>query len=281
MTTSLTSEDVAHFRRQGYLAARPMLTAEEVSRFRGALEAFEAAQGATLGELPGQLRAKTYLLFTWMDELVRHPNILDAVEGLIGPDILVYHLTCWLKEAHSSSYVSWHQDGTYFGLEPAEHVTAWVALSEASEDSGCMRALPGSHLRGQLVHDGGPTENNLLSNGQIVRGVVPDGGEVVLAMPAGHVSFHHTHLVHASGPNSTDGRRIGIGISYIPTRVYHTGEVRQSALLVRGSDDYGHFDHETSPRADFDAAARAHHGEACARFFSDHGSRRTAGEAAG
>src|SRR5690606_37737685 len=107
------------------------LTPEEVAHYRGCMEAFEASQGDKFTRLPGAVRAKTHLLFTWMDELARNPIVLDAVEDIIGPDILVYNLTCWIKDPRDSAHTSWHQDGTYFGLEPFEHITAWVALSDA------------------------------------------------------------------------------------------------------------------------------------------------------
>ena len=170
------------------------------------------------------------------------------------------------------------EDGTYFNLEPHEHVTAWLALSEADEASGCMQVSPGSHVQGQLDHIQGPTESNLLSNGQVLGETVAEADLVLLPVPAGHFSLHHTHLVHASPPNRSEDRRIGLGISYIPTRVRHTSPVRQTAMLVRGEDRFGHFDPEVRPEADFDAAARARHAQSCAHFFDAHGSTRTAEE---
>jgi ectoine hydroxylase-related dioxygenase (phytanoyl-CoA dioxygenase family) len=210
-----------------------------------------------------------------MDELVRHPGILDAIESLIGSDILLYHLTCWIKEPGDGSFVSWHQDGTYFNLTPAEHVTAWVALSDATLESGCMRMLPGSHRAGQQNHEQGPTVGNLLSNGQQVALDIDESKAIDIIVPIGSVSFHHTHIVHSSGPNKSDDRRIGIGISYIPTRVRFVGERRIPAALVRGRDEYGHFDPEERPSADLDEAAREFHKTACDRFFDSHGSKRT------
>ena len=120
MPGSLTATQVAQYERDGFLFPVDCLTQEEVRHFRGCLEDFERAQGDTFGRLPNLVRSKSHLLFTWMDELVRHPKVLDAVESLIGPDILIYHLTSWLKEPNEASHVSWHQDGTYFGLEPFE-----------------------------------------------------------------------------------------------------------------------------------------------------------------
>jgi non-heme Fe2+,alpha-ketoglutarate-dependent halogenase len=274
MTGSLPAADVERYRRDGFVGAYPALRADETAYYRGALELFETRMGDSLGHLPGQLRAKTHLLFTWMNELVRHPRVLDAVESLIGENILLYHVTCWLKEPGDGSFVTWHQDGAYFNLRPAEHVTAWIALAEATPESGCMQFLPGSHTSGALTHVKGVTERNLLSNGQVVPGV--DGeGAVHLPVPSGHFSLHHTHILHASGANQADDRRIGIGVSYIPTHVEFMSDTRVGATLVRGEDDYGHFDTERGPQADFDAEAQAVHSQAVARFFAAHGSKRT------
>src|SRR5262249_26283413 len=152
------------------------------------------------------------------------------------------------------AFVSWHQDGTYFGLDPADrHVTAWVALTESTPKTGCVTALPGSHRLGQLPHTTHRTAANLLSHRQRADGDVDATRAVPLALRAGEFSLHHTHLLHSSAPNLGRDRRIGIGISYVPTAVRHVGPRRLTASLVRGEDRYGHFDPEPRPRADFDA----------------------------
>jgi chlorinating enzyme len=270
----LKEEYVRAYREQGFAGPFDALSAQEVDYFRGELEDFESHEGGLLSSLPGQVRAKTHLLFPWMNELVRLPTVLDAVESLIGPDILVYHVTCWIKEPGDGAYVSWHQDGAYFFLEPAEHVTAWIALSDASEESGCLQVLPGSHRRGELNHKKGSTEGNLLSNGQYVEGLDWTRAEL-LQVPSGQFTLHDTHLVHASRPNRSRDRRIGIGVSYIPTRVRCTGPRRLTATLVRGEDRFGHFDPETRPVAGGEHVAKQHHAEAIERFFTGHGSERT------
>lgn len=275
MSASLLATDVESYHRDGVIGAYQALTSDTVARFRGALEAFEARMGATLGNLPGQLRAKTHLLFPWMNELVRNAAVLDAVESLIGEDILVYHVTCWLKGPGDGTFVTWHQDGAYFNLQPAEHVTAWIALSDATEASGCMRFLPGSHLAGAREHETGQTDRNLLSNGQQVPGV-GDEGAIAVPVPSGYFSLHHTHILHASAPNHGNDRRIGIGVSYIPTHVRFIGDARVTATLVRGEDRFGNFDAEDPPAVEFDDNARAHHGATVSRFFAAHGNTRPA-----
>ena len=140
---------------------------------------------------------------------------------------------------------------------------------------GCVTVLPGSHRLGQLQHSTHHDAANLLSNGQQAEIDVDAARVVPLVLRAGEFSLHHTHLLHSSAPNRGRDRRIGVGISYIPTRVRHVGSRRVTASLVRGEDRHGHFDPEPRPRADFDAEGRAAHADACARFFGSHGSVRT------
>ena len=271
----LTPTQLDAYHRDGYLCPIDGLSPVELAQLRTSFEAFEAAQGCKLGAMPRQVRAKTHLLFPWMADLVRHPRILDAVEDLVGPDILVFHLTCWVKEPGDGGFVSWHQDGTYFHLEPAEHVTAWIGLSDSTPETGCVHVLPGSHRLGQLPHRSEMNAANLLSNGQTVEHGIDEATKAPLIVRAGQFSLHHTYILHQSSPNLGHERRIGIGISYVPTRVRHTGPRRLSASLVRGDDAYGHFDPEQRPRAIFDAEARAYHAAMCDRFFGTHGSART------
>jgi chlorinating enzyme len=270
------SELATRYLSDGYVCPLPAIGAARAAALRSRLEAFEASAGDTLGRLPGQMRAKSHLLFPWLADLVRDPAVLDAVEAIIGPDILVYHLTCWLKEPGDESFVSWHQDGTYFYLDPAEHVTAWVALSDSNGASGCVQVIPGSHTWGQQSHTAHVDANNLLSNGQTIERELDESQAVSLELLPGQMSLHHTHIVHRSAANTGDDRRLGIGISYIPTRVRYLGDHRVSASLVRGEDRFGHFDPEPRPREALHPDAVAFHAEACARFFGQHGSARSA-----
>lgn len=263
----LSPQQFEQYQRDGYLFPVDCLSPEEIAHYRGRLEAFEAQQGGTFGRLPDLVRSKSHLLFTWMDALVRHPKVLDAVESIIGPNILIYHLTSWLKEPHDGSFVSWHQDGTYFGLEPAEQVTAWIALTDSTLDMGCVKLLPGSHIIGQQPHRDEASPTNLLSRGQTIDRKLDYENFAIMPLRAGQISLHHTHLVHRSDPNQTGRRRIGIGVSYIPTHCRLLSGIRVTAALVRGHDAFGHFDPEPRPAGDFDAGARAAHAASVNRFF--------------
>jgi non-haem Fe2+, alpha-ketoglutarate-dependent halogenase len=261
MAKRLGAEAVAQYRRDGFYFPLRVMSAEEAHVYRDRLEAYERASG---GPIAGNMRHKVHLLFTWANELAHHPAILDAVEDIIGPDILCWSTNFFIKEAHSPSFVSWHQDATYWGLSTNDVITAWVAFADAPVESGAMKFWPGSHLRSQLEHRDTFDKNNLLSRGQEIAVDVPEGAGVNVALDAGEMSLHHVLLVHGSGPNLTGDRRIGLAIRYIPPHVRQL-KVRDSAMLVRGRDKHGHFDLEPEPRADLDPAALAAHHDAVER----------------
>src|SRR5712692_5173222 len=144
MSKLLPRESVEQYRRDGFFFPIRVLSPAEARQYRARLEAVEREQG---GPLRGELRHKSHLLFTWLDTLVRHPAILDAVEELIGPDILCWSSSFFIKEARDSAFVSWHQDATYWGLSEPDVVTAWVAFSESSIESGAMRMVSGTHRK--------------------------------------------------------------------------------------------------------------------------------------
>jgi len=240
MGKKLTEAQIERYQRDGFVYPIDAFTAEEAWRYRRAMEEFEAAHGT---ELTRGHNFKPHLLFTWVDEIVHHPAIVDAVEDVIGPDIRLFHLSVWPKNAGDAAYVSWHQDATYFGLEPPVEVTAWVALTDASIEAGCMEVVPGSHTLGQLHHaENSEATHNLLSRGQTITVELDTSRTEFMPVRAGQFSLHHTLLVHNSRPNLSADRRIGLGLSY------------------------GHFDDEPRPRVDFGAAERAVHADAVARF---------------
>ena len=241
----------------------PALSADEVRDLRADLEFWEKRQGHPL-DFPE--KSKSYLLYRWADALVHHPKVLDAVEDVIGPDILVYHSTMWIKEAHTPAYVRWHQDGAYFFLDPLEHVTAWVALSEASERAGCMRVIPGTHRLPMIAHDDKPDAHNMIKRGQGISERFDGERGVSMPLCAGELSLHHTALVHCSPGNDGGDRRMGLGISFIPAHVRPLGPVKPSALLVRGKDRYGHFLPETRLAVPMSVEAQAAHAEAVRLF---------------
>ena len=203
-------------------------------------------------------------------ELVRHPRILDAVESVVGPDILVYTATFFIKEANSPVFAAWHQDATYFGLSPHEHVTAWVALTDASREAGCMEVVSSRGAPRQLAHAALGLAHSINGGGQAIVEEFDAQGSEMMALPQGSFSLHHTLCRHRSAPNRASHRRIGVGISYIPAHVRLTGSHRMCALLVRGRDTGGHFDLLTPPEGELHPAALARHENACRRYLDNY-----------
>lgn len=264
----LTPAQVQQFRDHGYLSPVRVMSTDQAVGYRARLEAFERAQGKPL---TGNQRAKTYLLFSWAYEILTHPRILDAVEDLIGPDILVYHWTSWLKEANSPAFVSWHQDATYFGLEPLEQVTCWVALSPSNTESGCMRVLPDSHRLGQLPVDMKPDKDNLLTSGQTAKLSVADADTVEMPLQPGEMSLHHTCTVHGSKGNNSRDRRIGFCLDFVPAHVKPNQHLIKSgalcsALLVRGKAQHDLFPPELPPVGDADPVSVKQHEAGVANY---------------
>jgi len=263
MGKKLTDAQIQHYRDFGYVSPVDAFPAEQAANYLQQLEAFEATRNQQMGK---GFNFKPHLLFPWVDEIGRHPAVLDAVEDLIGPDILLFNLAVWPKKAHDAAYVSWHQDATYFGLEPSTQVTIWVALTDASIEAGCMEVVPGSHKLGQLHHGEVPSKDILLSKGQTIDVDYDRSKTAFMPVAPGQFSIHDTYLIHASGPNQSDHRRVGLGFSYIPTNARNIGSTRLTAMLVRGEDKFGYYDDEPRPRVSNGEAEQAFHREAVARF---------------
>ena len=244
------------YEEQGYVAPVRVLTDQRARRYRKFLEDYEAMAG---GVIDARTRQKPHLLFTWAAALIRETTILDAVEALIGPNILCWSTGFFIKEAHDPSHVTWHQDLTYWGLEPADVVTAWIALSPSTRESGCMRFVPGSHKLPVLAHHDTFAADNMLSRGQEIAVPVNEDTAVDIVLAPGEISLHHVKLFHASAPNRTGDRRIGLAIRYMPPHMRQVVGDQDSATLVRGTDPFGHFGQEPRPAADMEPAAVAYH----------------------
>lgn len=254
MPSPLSALDIDRYGRDGYLFPYQVLDAEEVAEARRRIEAFEAKLG---GPLPKERRHRPHLYSTTIDAIVRSPRILDRVESLLGPDILCWESVLFIKEAKDPAYISWHQDVTYWGLEPYDILTAWVALSPSTRASGCMRVLPGSHVGEIAPHVDTFAPNNMLSRGQEMQVTVDESKLVDIVLPPGSMSLHHVKIAHGSDPNTADDRRIGLAIRYIPAHVRQTIEGGDTATLVRGQDRHRHFEEEPRAPGDFTDAGLA------------------------
>lgn len=247
MPNILTIEQVEQFTREGYAAPFRAVTAEHAKEFRRRIEGFEERLGH---DSEGYFKIKAHVAAPWMVDLACHPTIVDAVEDVIGPNIILLGSSLFAKQARDPRFVSWHQDSAYFGLTPHEEVTVWVAFTESNETNGCVRVMPRVHIPGELTHEEKMEANNMLSRGQTIHGL-DESKAVSFILHAGEFSLHHETTPHASHANNSDDRRIGLAFFYIPTHV-KSAKNRRSALLVRGVDTYHHWDADPLPRYDLD-----------------------------
>ena len=244
-----TYERVAEsFRRDGFVAPLRIIDAAETADHRRRLEKAEAAFG------PLNYQAKVHTILRSPLELVTHPCVLDIVEALIGPNILLWTATYIIKEPDTATHVSWHQDLTYWGLSGDDQVSMWLALSPATQANGCMRLVPRSHLVGRHDHRITESDSNLLFQGQTVDGV-EESQAVYCTLEPGEASFHHGWTLHSSLPNRSGERRIGLNAQYVATHIRQTKHNRDTALLVRGVDTFGHFGLDIPARGDLEPEA--------------------------
>ena len=256
-----SANDIAeHYDETGFVFPIDVISEQEAKELRADLEQAEAE----LADDPERLA----LLLTYPDRLlpsfdrvIRNERLISAASAVLGPDLMVWSAAFFIKEANSPKIVSWHQDLTYWGLDDAEETTCWLALSPATRASGCMKFVPGSHKAQIVPHTDTFDENNLLSRGQEIAVEVKEEDGVAIELQPGQASMHHGHLFHASGPNTTNDRRIGSAIRYIkPSMAQQSGD-KTLVALVSGEDRYGNFEIAGPPRgrlneADFDLCRR-------------------------
>ena len=206
---------------------------------------------------PWNLQA--HLLANWIYDLCISPTLLDAVEKVIGPNILIQSADIFIKPPHGKKHINWHQDANYWGLDPYELVTGWIALTDVNIDNGCMSYLPKSHLNNKIDHIETFEENSDLTRGQEINLSINNNDIVPVILKKGQAALHHCLLAHGSGPNKTNLSRIGIAIRYLPTHVNQTKGPPISMILARGVDSYKNFKMDKIPSGDFNNEAIAEH----------------------
>lgn len=250
----LTENSVKSYWDEGFLFPIPALSAQKALAYRTELEAIETKwldNGLPL-PLTTYKRVNAHCVMPMAWRLATEPGLLDVIQGILGPDIMIYAAEFFIKEAHTPQIVSMHQDLTYWGLGAIDGlVTAWIALSPATPASGCMDFVRASHKNPILPHDDTFDENNLLSRGQEVRVDVADTDKVAIKLDPGQISLHHGLTIHGSGPNISDDRRIGAVVRYCRPDIAQTTGKTDYAALVRGKDTHHNFTHMPAPTADF------------------------------
>ncbi len=232
--TYLTSNQLKQYEDEGFVSPINIFSKEKAKEIRSEIELIEKDMPE---ELEKSGRYNAHLISPLLDEVTHNSKILDAVESLIGKNILVCGTTLFIKNPNEKGFVSYHQDAKYIGLEPYNWVTAWVAITDSNEKNGCMKMWSGSHRDNLKDHDQMFNEGNLLTRGQTINNV-PKEKLKSLILKAGQMSLHHPTVVHGSQLNKSNDRRIGFVIqSYIGTDVKQVLG-KNSVQLARGIDDF-------------------------------------------
>ena len=228
------------YERDGYVFPLEAMTPQRAAEYRAMFESVEAANAgdATNSRI---LKGSPGIVLPFIGEISRRPAVIEPVRTILGDDLLVIGANFFIKEPATPAFVSWHQDLTYWGYDDALEVTAWVALSPATSHSGCMRFIPRSHRSEIVEHRDTFEESNLLSRGQMLTVEVDEADAVDVTLQPGEMSLHHGRLFHASHPNASGDRRIGLAIRYVAPSMRQVNGLTPSAHLVAGKDRYGHF----------------------------------------
>jgi non-haem Fe2+, alpha-ketoglutarate-dependent halogenase len=240
----VTSEQMAGYQELGFVHSVPVLTPEEVLYYRDHVEKTWSAFGGHVTRADG-----LHLFFGWAWDLATHPRLLDCLEDLLGPVILLRHTRIFYKYGQSASWVGWHQDGYTERLADAKVPAIWLGLTEATVENGCLRVVPRSHRLGIISHRMREAHDDLASSSMsdsqpdpavgnenersVKLAKLPAGLDAPfeVVMKAGEMSFHHPLVLHGSNPNASTGPRIGLSATYSTPSHHREG----TAVVVRGS----------------------------------------------
>ena len=250
MATTLTGDEISRYQKDGVVAPITVMSVSDANELRRRLESAESSFPQIIGP---ELRNNAHYILACLDEIVHREEILDAVECLIGSDIVLTNTVLFIKEPNSLHHVTYHQDATYMGLEPQNSLTAWIALTESNCENGCVRMIQGSHLLEVQQHIDTFGDDNILTRGQQIENI-DENYALDIELKPGQMSLHHARTIHGSRPNKSSERRIGIALqsfAHPSTRQVHGQDY---ALLVRGCDDYGNFTKGPRPNAEVDLA---------------------------
>jgi len=252
---TVTSRIADDYERDGYVFPIDVMSEARAAALRALVEKAER-EHADVPVAAKAFRSHPHGVMPFLWDLAVDRAITDPVSEILGEDLLVWSASFFTKEAHTPDFVSWHQDLHYWGLDADDEVTAWVALSPATVESGCMQFVAGSH-RTIVEHKDTFAETNLLSRGQELAVEVDDDDATDVVLRPGQMSLHHGRLFHASRPNVSGDRRIGLAIRYIKPSMRQAFADKDYALVARGADRFGHFQLLDRPAGTFEAEAVA------------------------
>lgn len=203
----LTNQQLENYEQRGFLQSLPVLSETEVRHFRADVEKTRQALGEDVTRFDA-----AHHFFHWAWELSTHPCLLDYLEQLLGPNVMLKSTRLFYKHGKSPAFVGWHQDGFTEGLTDAHVPTIWLGLTPSTMANGCLRVVPGSHHLGLVPHPRQPDPNNLTSAGTTAQAKIDTAWDIV--MRAGEMSVHHPLTLHSSNPNLSGEPRIGFSASY-------------------------------------------------------------------
>jgi len=249
MTTTAALRET--YQRDGFVTGIDIFPDEEIREYRSQFDALEAREGREKCQI-GIAGRHFDEEFIW--RLASDSRILDAMEAVMGRDILLLstHFFCKYPDPKGETFVAWHQDITYWGLEPPIANTAWLAIDDSDIENGCMKVIPGTHRTGIAPHGKSESAGNLLSINQEIPDEHVDSSQAVnLELKAGQISIHGGQVFHASQPNTSNRRRCGMVIRFIPPEVRQAEANSLGAawrpILVRGADRFGNFPETAAP----------------------------------
>ena len=244
--TKLTSAEIEQYNRLGYVRPIDAYSSAEADRLRAYFDKLMNDKGPD-----GAFGINCYqarLAGIW--DIATDDRILDYVEDIVGPNIICWATAVLSKPAGSEKFVPWHQDASFWGLQPARTVTVWLAIDDADTQNSAMQWIPGTHNKGHLPIEN--TEEDSVFHMQ-TAGADEMGEPVFDELKAGQFSLHADMLVHGSGPNLSDRRRCGLTLRYCPPEVRIVNDEWSAgveAIICRGEDPYGHWRHHPRPNND-------------------------------
>jgi hypothetical protein len=248
---SITADRSRQFQRDGFVFPIRVLLPGEAQAYMDRIERYESESGEKAADT---LRGKAHLKLLSLYELVHHPKILDAVQSVIGPNVLCWNSSMFIKDPHDPAYVAWHQDAYDFETEPDRVVTAWVALLPSTKENGAMKVIPHSHKDLLARHTKTPPGMPTMLRDNLELAVKVDETKAVsFELGQGEMSMHHMYIHHGSPPNASSSRRCGFAIRYVAPEVCPEQGI-YAATLVRGRDDVGRFAKDPTPVKDMDQA---------------------------
>ena len=253
---TLSAIETKSYWDEGLLFPKRVISEGEAANYLSELESYEAESG---GPVNGKWRYKSHLVFPWINRLMRQNQVLALAKALLGDDLMVWTTHIYPKEAGDGRFISWHQDSAHWGLDSNQVLTIWVALTKVNAENGCMRMLPGSHKNGMVHHHDTWDENNILTRGQTITQKIIEKNTVQVELKAGEASLHHVDMFHASNPNISASRRVGVAIRYITPAARQTRIDEDYATLVCGEDRFRHFKKEIVPETTMSSEAVAFH----------------------